>query len=103
MRGSGPTVTAPAGPTASALPAPTRACHPPPPPLLLRSYALGAAAVFAMSMSTIISLVFGKVVQSPNPNDGLANSKYAVVAVGVYCVLWFFVQDIGEAPRPGSV
>jgi len=61
-------------------------------------YMLGAAALVATGSSTILSLFWNDILPSNDDNTmvGLRHSKYAVVAVWVYCLLWFFAQDAAK-------
>jgi H+-transporting ATPase len=58
-------------------------------------YALGVACIAATSTSTIMSLFWDDIVKTSDAQmTGLRRSKYACVSVWIYCVLWFFAQDV---------
>jgi H+-transporting ATPase len=60
-------------------------------------YALGLAAMVATACSTLLSLFWDDIINLSNCEQqmvGLRNSQYAVVAVWIYCILWFFAQDM---------
>jgi len=61
-------------------------------------YMLGAAALVATGSSTILSLFWDDIIPSNEDNTmvGLRRSKYACVGIWIYCVLWFFAQDIAK-------
>lgn len=60
-------------------------------------YALGLACIFATGSSTILSLFWDDIVKTSDAQmSGLRSSKYACVCVWIYCVLWFFLQDISK-------
>jgi H+-transporting ATPase len=60
-------------------------------------YALGVACIAATSTSTLMSLFWDDIVKTEDAQMlGLRRSKYACVSVWVYCVLWFFAQDIAK-------
>jgi H+-transporting ATPase len=57
---------------------------------------LGGAACIAMGTSTILSLYWDKIFDGLGPSAhmaGLRFSNSSCVAVWIYCILWFFVQD----------
>jgi hypothetical protein len=60
-------------------------------------YLLGVAALIAMGSSTLLSLFWDSIFSSGDVYmAGLHSSKYACVAIWVYCVLWFLLQDIAK-------
>ena len=60
-------------------------------------YALGVACLAATGTSTLMSLFWDDIVKTEDAQmAGLRSSKYACVAVWIYCVLWFFVQDVAK-------
>ena len=59
-------------------------------------YALAVACLFATGTSTMLALFWDDIVHTDASEGnmvGLRRSSYACVAVWVYCILWFFVQD----------
>jgi H+-transporting ATPase len=56
-------------------------------------YALAVAFVFATACSTILSL-FWPFKETGEPMTGLQHNSYAVISVWIFCILFFFVQDI---------
>ena len=60
-------------------------------------YLLGVAALVAMGSSTLLALFWDDIFSSGDVYmAGLRKSKYACVAIWVYCVLWFLVQDVAK-------
>jgi len=60
-------------------------------------YALGIACVAATGTSTLMSLFWDDIVKTEDAQmTGLRQSKYACVTVWIYCVLWFFLQDLAK-------
>ena len=60
-------------------------------------YALGAACLVATACSTLLSLFWDDAITADDAYmKGLRGSQYAVVATWIYCVLWFFVQDVAK-------
>lgn len=60
-------------------------------------YALGVACIAATSTSTLMSLFWDDIVKTEDAQmSGLRQSKYACVSVWIYCVLWFFLQDVAK-------
>jgi H+-transporting ATPase len=66
-------------------------------------YMLGAAALVATGTSTLLSLFWTRIFHTTNFDNtsdnnmrGLDTSKYACVGIWIYCVLWFFAQDIAK-------
>lgn len=64
-------------------------------------YALGGACLVATGSSTLLALFWNKINTSSDaymaglaPQNGVAN--YAVLSTWIYCILWFFVQDIAK-------
>jgi H+-transporting ATPase len=58
-------------------------------------YALGVACIVATSCSTLLSLFWDDVVKTDDAFMlGLRHSNYACLATWIYCILWFFLQDI---------
>ena len=60
-------------------------------------YALGVACLVATTCSTLLSLFWDDAITADDAYmKGLRNSRYAVVATWIYCVLWFVVQDVAK-------
>ena len=60
-------------------------------------YALGVACLVATACSTLLSLFWDDAITADDAYmKGLRGSQYAVVATWIYCVLWFFVQDVAK-------
>ena len=60
-------------------------------------YLLGVAALIAMGSSTLLSLFWDDIFSKGDVYmAGLRSSRYACVAVWVYCILWFLVQDVAK-------
>jgi hypothetical protein len=60
-------------------------------------YALGVACIAATSTSTVMSLFWDDIVKTEDAQmSGLRHSSYACVAVWIYCILWFFAQDVAK-------
>jgi H+-transporting ATPase len=60
---------------------------------------LGGAACVAMGTSTVLSLFWDSIFNGLGPSahmQGLRFSKSSCVAVWIYCILWFFVQDASK-------
>ena len=60
-------------------------------------YMLGGAAALAMGSSTLLALFWDDIFSSGDIYmAGLRRSSTAVVAIWVYCVLWFLAQDLAK-------
>jgi H+-transporting ATPase len=60
-------------------------------------YLLGVAALFATGSSTLLALFWDDIFTGGDLHmAGLRHSKYACVAVWIYCVLWFLLQDLAK-------
>ncbi len=60
-------------------------------------YALAVACIVATSCSTLLSLFWDDVVKTEDAFMlGLRHSNYACLATWIYCILWFFLQDISK-------
>ena len=59
--------------------------------------ALLTASLVAMGGSTLLALFWGDIVQTGDAYmASLSKSKYAAVAVWVYCLIWLVVQDLAK-------
>jgi H+-transporting ATPase len=60
---------------------------------------LGGAACIAMGTSTILSLFWDSIFNALGPSahmQGLRFSQNSCVAVWIYCILWFLIQDASK-------
>jgi len=60
-------------------------------------YALAVACIVATSCSTLLSLFWDSLITTQDAvMTGLQHSNYACIATWIYCILWFFLQDIAK-------